>query len=311
MEKPYPVKRKLSYLFEGDDINGNLGTGIISLPRDLSAANRRLYRMNNHYGVEGMRISIPEKERFDDSSQLVVEVSVLPDTWLQRNAITEGFEQHQEMQKSVTDVHDRQKGRWADWRVYFDRFHGNGDYVTLKSEPNQHYGEWDYSDYTFLDNDGSTIITQHAYAMGDSEWDKTESKFSLLTAYKNLLQTPKLTQLPNSNDPTSLVAKSPYAQLGARHLGNAGIEIVEDMIEEGGNPPYSTEYFTPDREVIFEGRMPSNGRSIAIPPFIAPLGYVRINVRDDANTGELLDDDFEMELTVNVAGGSYKGVLAA
>ena len=288
---------------------GVSGSTILSLPRELSAHNRRLYRMNKFYAVNGGTIALElnEQEEGSQLSSILFKVEVLGDTWFERQAYQEAFKQWLEMRDSADAPNDL-KGRWNDWRVEMVNAQGN----LLDSAPNANYGDFDMSDYTFFKSDG-TVGTQIGYCHDMNDWDENDTSFSLTEAYKQMLMKPPVQDLPEVDAQTTL-ASSPYARFDTIETTGVGIEIMKDAIEEGANPPYSRAYQQPALEVVYEGRLPSMGSTIMLPSFIAPLGYVKITATADGidrNGAPLeLEDDTEFTLTFDVAKGDYKGVLA-
>lgn len=302
--KHYPVKTKLSFdMAVGNSEDGDSQMSeIISLPRELSAHNRRMYRMNKFYAINGGTISIDYNEHRGDLSNFVFTVKVLGDTWFERQAYQEAFTQWLEMRDSADAPNDL-KGRWNDWRV---KMH-TGQTSLLDSAPNANYGDFDMSDYTFFKSDGS-VGTQVAYCHAMTDWNENDSDFSLTEAYKQLLMKPPVQVLPEADAATSL-ASSPYARFDTIETTDVGLEIMKDAIEEGANPPYAREYQQPSLETVYQGRLPSIGSTVMLPSFIAPLGYIQVTVRVDDDSATL-EDDHEFNITLDVAKGAYKGVLA-
>lgn len=303
--KHYPVKTNLSFDIEPDEDTA-LSIEYVSLPRELSAHNRRLYRMNKHYAVNGGMVTLKAKEGFQDVSNIRIEINTLGDTWFERQAYQEGFKQWLEMKDSVDTPNDL-KGRWNDWRVKMLPNQNDSPSALLDSAPSSHYGSFDFSDYTFYKSDDS-VGTQIAYAGSMQTWNENETQFSLLEAYKQMLMKPPVQDLPET-DATQTLAASPYVRFDTIDTNEAGVEIMKDEIEEGANPPYSREYMPPSLECVYEGRLPSTGSTVHLPSFIAPLGYIQIVLRID-DSQETFIEDMELNLSLSVAHGDYKGVAA-
>ena len=278
----------------------------ISIPRELAAHNRRLYRMNKHYAVSGGMLSLRQKEGFQDISNVRIDIQVLGDTWFERQAYQEAFEQWLEM-RETTDTPNDLKGRWNDWRVLMDSQQSSDSTELLRSASITKYGDFDFSDYTFHKSDG-TVGTQLAYATNMTDWNESDSTFSMQEAYKQMLMKPPVQDLPEVDASTTL-ASSPYVRFDTIDTNEVGVEIMKDAIEEGFNPPYSRDYQQCDNETIFSGRLPSNGSTVHLPSFIAPLGYIKVLMRVDDSKEQFIED-MEFTLTLDVANGDYKGVAA-
>ncbi len=127
----------------------------IDLAQCLSFVNRRLYAQGYDYHVS--RVS------YINGSGGALNLMTLPDTWVTANAWVKAKALWKSMQNRVLKDNPSVKGKWADFKVYFDEAHFNGG--TASSGPNDNIlpvdgdnnainvGEWNMSTLVLPEHD--------------------------------------------------------------------------------------------------------------------------------------------------------------
>lgn len=100
--------------------NGN-STKYIDIAQCASAVNRRLYQQGKCYYVS--RVTVTAFGSTPGSSGAAVSLMTLPDNWVTSNAWVKAKALWNTMNKGVLHDNPSVKGKWADFKVLFDKDH--------------------------------------------------------------------------------------------------------------------------------------------------------------------------------------------
>jgi len=137
----------------------------IDLAQSLSFTNRKLYRQGRCYYIQKIQW-MSGNSLTGGSLASKLTLNTLPMGWVVRNSWVKAFALWKQMNKSVLSDNPSVQGKWADFKVFFDVNHANGDWgsagPTLNLKPFTgdqdgaqfiNDGEWYMSDYVTPQHD--------------------------------------------------------------------------------------------------------------------------------------------------------------
>jgi len=302
-----PTTRKLTFEITAEDAGG-----VIDIGQCLSLLNRKAFRQGMEYYVESFTLSA--------NVQSQVGLQYLSQTWVNTNAWVKAFRTWMKSQEQLEDF-DEIKGRYHDFKVFLGTAHAQiGMPANLKPDGIDFAAaalvdptisaNWAAS-HIQIPNDGAVGVTnEYELHMVGPDGAGISSK-GIVAGYANSRSRPV-------QDDPNIVATASWMDF-AFDDGDNLIEIRGDVISENDSPPY---LITEDTNFEFYpgGSNQGNGAGfgmditppLAINPitgsfttrhgagFVAPCGLVQFdNVASSSFT-----------LTLNIAVGPYKGVMA-
>jgi len=96
-------------------------TRYIDLGQSLSIVNRKLNRQGQCYYIHSIVAALPNA-----TGTSSLDIETVPDTWVANNAWVKAYSLWTEMNKKVLDDNPSVQGRWADFKVFFDKAHYAG-----------------------------------------------------------------------------------------------------------------------------------------------------------------------------------------
>lgn len=283
----------------------------ISISRDLSNLNRRLYRQGMQYAIGGLTIT----DDLGTSRGLEINVSTAGNTWITQNAWKKGQSLWMQMQKEVLDSNPSVKGKWADFKILMTEemaFANTRRALDGSMSPWQPGQEWERSLFVVPQHD---VVQSTGLVKAAEEWyacligpdDVANKTFSLVKAYEESRSTVQ-TEAPNV--PATL-PNSFYLKL--QDDGSQDPELAAIVIDENDAPPYAMGPGAyPGGEAFgVKGSMTRVGRGVMnnftpllhMPGFTAECGFVYIAAKSTEGTANC-------RLQVHLVPGEYKGVLA-
>lgn len=296
-KKTNPTQTRLSFEFDGGS------TQFIDIAQALSTINRKFYRQGVYYYVNSVEIYNNETG--------VVDLHVLPDTWVTKNAWNRGFNMFQKMNALAPDV---PRPKYHDFKVYMSDLHR----TTGSTEPRLHDinnasagggmtpDDWTYSQFTSADDDGDAIQNAdnfYAHMLGDHVGAPTNwLSIGLIRSYGDSRA------LPQTNDPVLPVEIStdPLNNLFDFSSEDMMNDIIERLDADNDGTPYESSVYIGDsanqmQQVARIGTEVGVGRVGRASGFCAPFGLICV-------------DPFGVEtafrVVLNLAQGTYHGVYA-
>ena len=213
----------------------------ISLSRDLSNLNRRLYRQGMQYAVGGLTITDDLVVAPATGRGLEINVSTAGNTWITQNAWKKGQALWMQMQKEVLESNPSVKGKWADFKVLmteemaFANTRRALDGSMSTWQPGQ---EWTRSLYVVPQHDvdpatGLVKAAEEWYACLIGPDDVGNKVFSLVKAYEESRSTVQ----PIAPNVPAALPNSFYLKL--QDDGSQDPELAGVIIDENDQPPGS------------------------------------------------------------------------
>lgn len=295
--------RHLRYEVTNSGTPGTETSHYIDLFRDLSAINRQLIRQGQIAHVS--RITVVSRNTGSSPGQDAgfVSASVIPDSWVTRNAWKYAFGLWTKMQnKAIEASPNNRKPRWNDFKIRaLGAYASSPTFLTpLDNGGNSLLlGEWVYS--RFVSPDGTTgadeytihMLGQHIGAPG------AFSSVGLVESYKNNRATV-------ATDSPFLVNASDDPLANLFDAGTTHDEVLEDMNTEGDAPPYDLDDYAgstnnmPQPLVVAHNTLGTDGRCV-LNGFAAMCGLIELEV-----TSPIASDVYSV--LVELKAGSHKGL---
>lgn len=298
-KKTSPTQLRLSFEFAGNT------TQFIDIAKALSIINRKFYRQGVYYYVNSVELYNNEDAHVD--------LHVLPDTWVTKNAWNRGFNAFQKMNSMVDGITNIGRPKYHDFKVYMSELH----MTTGSANPALHginstsagmaADEWAYSQFISADDDGDAVqqadnfyvhmLGPHAGAA--TNWDSV----GLIISYRDTRSYPDPTGEPvllstSSDDPiTNVFDFSSEEQMN---------DIITQLDQDNDETPYDSNALVGQsvnnmQHVSRLVTTTSIGRVAKDAGFCAPFGLICVDPQDTATA---------FRLVLNLAPGTYHGVYA-
>ena len=304
------VVRHLKYTIASQD---SQQYSYINLARDLSAMNRQLFRQARMYKVKSITL-------IDDDESKYVQFGIAGDTWAMRNSVKRAYRRWNEMNDQVLAEQPELKARWNDFKPYVSQGHYNvavGGAGTVESPEDiqgnkVQYGEWVHS--VFESPDGTTsadgyvvgILGDHLGTPGDGNM----TYVGLIQSYGDARGT-----ISNQEPTVSVTAAADDPLVNLLDAGTQFDEIVENIVQEGDEPPYMLEKSgnyggayvgaannLPDELMVAELNSSSATDGLQrIYNLDVPLGVIRIDHATETGSTNF-------SIVIELAEGKYKGI---
>lgn len=302
-KKTSPTQTRLSFEFSGN------ATQYIDTAAALCAINRKFYRQGVYYYVNSVEVY--------NNSTGVLDLHVLPDTWITKNAWSRGFQLFQKMNAMAdTPVSGVGRPRYHDFKVYMNKRH----FETGSTYPSLHNinggsnhnlivpDEWAYSQFVSADDDGDS--TQEAdnffvHMLGGHEgetqnWDSV----SLIKSYaESRVTVPYADLSDNQVDITD-----PLLNIFDFSSEEQMNDIITNLKLDNDQAPYNQDSYVGELDANLQhvariGTEQGIGRVGRAAGFCAPFGLICVDPH-----GLPVGDTFRVVL--NLAVGTYHGVYA-
>ena len=275
-------------------------SAFLNIAKDLSRANRRLYRAGKDYHIR--KISIVSKDTPNMGNR--ISFSTIPDSWVARSAWKRGFETWRMMQAEATkqtagDI----RGTWDDFKVYMSPSHVGGTVLEPKDNGGNTYpaGEWVYT--KLVSPDGTTGADDfHLTMLGDHSGSAGAwSRVGLIKSFGESRAT------VNDNEPNVPGTASDDPLVNVFDYGTTIDEVIDRMEVEGDSPPYDVASYPGDntntpKPLVAQDTSIVDGRA-TVGGFNAICGLIEVEA-----TSALPND--VISILVEVAPGNYRGIAA-
>jgi len=281
----------------------------IDLAQCLSAVNRRLYHQGKCYYIS--------RVTYINSGGGTLGLATLPDNWITANAHVKAKALFDQMNKNVLQDNPSIRGKWADFKVFFDTAHYTGGFTsagpTLNILPVDaasnavSAGEWYMS--TFVspqhDVDPATGVELAAdeykgHMLGDDSG--SPGAYGSVGIIKGYAETRARVQI--APDVPAGMQTNWMTEL--TDLGGQDPELANVLEDANDNPPYDRDdYVGGDTNFnggVFQSTLVTNATIVQDKDlgFKVPLGLIKV-VHNSQSVGGLI---------IHLAPGNYKGVMA-
>jgi hypothetical protein len=299
-KKGTPAVTRLSFRFTGQ------GTKYIDIAAALSAVNRRLYRQGLYYYVNSVE--------YFDAQQNMVDILVLPDTWITRAAHRRAKGVFDAMNEKAIHASGTIIPKYHDFKVYMDSLHQ----TTGTTMPALHHDNADHEIYGPDDWEYSKLVTADANDLDSNPDDfflhmvgphtgSTDNRTSvgIIKSYGDTRAQP---QTSNPVLPTELLA-DPLVNMfdGVEEQTN---EILENLGDDNDATPYDANVYVGEltKSLVQVARLSTSegggGRVSIGSGFCAPCGLIMVDPDNDNSQPNTF------RIVLNLAVGTYNGVYA-
>ena len=315
-KKTNPTTTRLSFEFTGGE------TKFIDLAKALSIVNRKLYRQGVYYYVNSIEV-------YNDSDEYV-DVHVLPDNWITRNAYVRAQAIFEQMNDLVLNNQRTIAPKYHDFKVYMSNLHrtagsadpegygvrtlqGGIDSQTLTAD------NWEYSQLISADSDGDTAVDTNGNIVVNQEADNfylhmigdhfgNSNNWESVGVIKSYAETRRRANFVGEPviEPANLRA-DPMANLFDWSSEEQLNDIITRLDLDNDETPYEHDNYVGEHKdtMCQVARLVTTqtiGRTATAPGFCAPLGLIAID------SAVASGDAFRV--VINVAPGTYHGVYA-
>lgn len=307
-----PCVRHLRYQLTNSGTPGTETSHFISLARDLSAVNRRLYRQGKHYFVK--KITVTSR----DSDNGLVSVSAAPNSWVLSAAWKKAFR----LWNSMREGHGGAPGsglprgvspaKWADFKVYLSNDHRTATMAVPLDNGNNPVSladsEWIHA--RFISPDGTTGADEFtAHLLGTDVG--AVGAYTSVGIVKGYAQSRRTVQQDDSGD----FIDTDSWMVNLFDDGTTLDEVAEDLKDDGDLPPYDLDNYPGGntnmpkpivqqmKALVQSAAGATNAPSITLGGIQAPIGVLEIETQSGVP-----EDVFDV--LIELAEGDYKGVKA-
>lgn len=297
-KKTNPTITRLAFHASGNS------TKYIDIAQALSIINRKAYRQGLYYYINSIEMY--------NSEDGYVDVSVIPDTYVTRNAWKRAFRKFQKMNGMV----DTARPKYHDFKIYMSDQHRLGskmspDMFGLDGDYQNHTAdEWAYSQFVSMDDDGDAIqeadnffvhmIGDHSGQADGSNWNS----IGLIKSYADSKPEPDQT-----GEPVLSVAHvtDPLNNLFDASSEEALNDIRTNLDLDNDETPYNAdklvgEHHDDMQQVARLATSAITGRVTKQTGFCAPMGLICLEPSTEIST--------TWRVVINLAVGTYHGVYA-
>lgn len=301
---------ELSYIFK---FPGSSGTKYIDIAQCASMVNRRLYRQGRCYYVSKITAVM--------AGGGSITLCTLPDTWVISNAWVKAFNLWKSMQNRVLKDNPSVKGKWRDFKVFFDPAHVNGGFgasgPTDNLKPSDcagteiKDGEWNMSTLVLPQHDvdpaTGVVLAADEFEVHMIGADVGGPLPANLTS-GGIVKMYQDTRARQNQDP--LVPGTMPDSWGTQltDSGSQDPELADLIDAENDLPPYDNDEYPGGGGNFDGGCIQSILMSTATLPidkdlgFKVPLGLIKVGWQVESYAGVFLK--------IDLVPGNYKGLLA-
>jgi len=304
-KKGTPAQIRLSFEFTGGT------TQFIDLARALSQINRKAYSQGVYYYVNSVE--------YYDNADNVVNLHVIPDTWVTRAAYRRARGLYEELSNRALDTAGGGiEGKYHDFRVYMSDLHRttgskNASFHNVNDLPDAVFSEeWNYSQFVTADvNDGSSPADEfYAHMIGPetgsgSGASSNVTSVGIIESYATTRGTVNAVT-PNTGN---IDLSDPLLNLLDYSPEEVQNDVITNLKGSYDEPPYDIDVYPGQRA----GHMQHVARLVTSAGvarvqygagFCAPLGLICVDPIDG------MDPQNDYRIVINLAPGTYHGVYA-
>lgn len=300
--------RYLRYELNNSSSAGTETSHYVDLARDLSVVNRRLMRSGRVYHIKKISVVSSNTPNIGPDNPIGqqgrISASVIPLSWVARQAWKRGFQTWQKMNSEAMHANLKSvQGTWADFKVYMHSGQTTHTLLTPKDNGGNSYsvGEWTYSKYvspdgtTGADEFGAWMLGAHSGSVG--AW----TNIGLIKSYAES----RATVQDGSPFVPSNLSDDPLVNVF--DYGTTVDEVLDNVEGDNDQAPYNI-YTYPGEDgngpqpMVVQDTTLVDGRAI-MSGFEAMLGLVEFEIKSP-----LVNDVYSV--LVELAPGPYRGIKA-
>jgi len=277
----------------------------IDLMQCASIVNRRAYRQGMNVAVGGFTVI------GGGTGTGFITINRLPETWVMTNAWEKAFRHWQKQQKEALEGSESVKGRFNDFKVYFDQAHYDarsrptGSNLLPLGTAGIAYPlqpDWDYSRIVVPNSPASgTNWEPFMQMIGGQPIDTNPTSLGLIKAYANSRSVP---QSPDPDVPADVVDDNNVFRR-MFDLGDNNQDVLDLAVFNNRQLPYNQDDYpgeNPDAaEFVSSVRLANSQSQTQVAGAAFPCGLIQINTQ--ALTGGV-------SLIVHLVAGDARGYLA-
>ncbi len=297
---------ELSYSFTIPANSGSPATKYIDIAQVASAVNRRLYEQGKCYYVSRLTLV--------SGGASTVALATLPDNWVTANAHTKAKALWNQMNQSVLDDNPSVKGKWSDFKVFFDSAHFSGGFTSagptdnllpLSGGSEVKPGEWYMSTFVSpqhnVDGAGVELPADEykAHMLGaDVGAAGSRSSAGIIAGYEETRARVQIAPDVPADMQTNWMTE-------LTDFGGQDPELANVIEDANDNPPYDLDEYPGGagnfnlgvtQSFLITTTSLASDKDIG---FKAPLGLMKVQYQGAAAT-----------LIIHLAPGNYKGLMA-
>jgi hypothetical protein len=298
-----PTQLRLSFEFQGNQ------TQFIDIAQALSAINRKLARQHAYYYVNSVELY--------NNEDAFVDLHVVPDTWVVRNAVTRGKAIFDNMNELVTGNRRSILPKYHDFKVYMSNLHR----TTGTTPPSLHNinsaatgypsDEWAYSQLVSADDDGDANQQADNFYLhilgGHSGSSANWESVGLVRSYaEGRARSNATNPVVDAGSGTTAGFGDPLMNLLDFSSEEQINDIATRLDEDNDAAPYDLDQYIGEasgsmQQVARLVTTATNGRVTTAPGFCAPFGLICVDPQSTATA---------FRLVINLAPGTYHGTYA-
>lgn len=277
----------------------------IDLMQCASIVNRRAYRQGMNVAVGGFTVI------GGGTGTGFLTINRLPETWVMTNAWEKAFRHWQKQQREALEGSESVKGRYNDFKVYFDQAHFDartrptGSNLLPLGTAGIAYPaavDWDYSKIVVPNSPASgTNWEPFLQMVGGSPIISNPTSLGLIKAYANSRST------PHSADPDVPADVVDDNNVFRRmfDLGDNNEDVIDNAVYSNNGLPYNQGTYpgeNPDAaEFVSSVRLANTQSQTQVAGAAFPLGLIQINTQELTGGCQLI---------VHLVAGDARGYLA-
>lgn len=276
----------------------------IDIAQCLSLMNRKLVRQGQMFRVKGLRVW------HDGTDTFRVKAATIPTNWVARNAWVKGKALWDKMNAMALEEGDiGMLPKYHDYKVYMNANHKADSNIIPCDADDQQVSttdaEWVYSTYS---DSGSTSDNYDVKMLGQHEGSTSDyTCVGLIEAYR------QSRIRPSTDEPLwpSDALDSPWFKLFGDDDQTG--DVLTDLRDDNDAPPYPAAFYIGDGGggtgfvddggfgvgTVSAGKAGAANNIATFPSFDCPLGLLRIEIDDDANTAAV---NFHISFDVDIIG---------
>lgn len=275
----------------------------VDLARDLSVVNRRLMRSGRVYHIKKITVVSSNTPNIPDAPEAGrISASVIPLSWVSRQAWKRGFQTWQKMNSEAMHANlPSVQGTWADFKVYMHSGQTTHTLLTPKDNGGNSYsvGEWTYSKY--VSPDGTTGADEFgAWMLGDHSG--SAGAWNHIGLIKSYAESRATVQDGSPFVPSNL---SDDPLVNVFDYGTTVDEVLDNVEGDNDQAPYNIYTYPGEasngpQPMVVQHSTIVDGRAM-LGGFEAMLGLVEFEIKSPVE-----NDTYS--ILVELAPGPYRGI---
>ena len=296
--KTAPTQLRLS--FEG---SGN-GTKFIDIAKAASIINRKFIRQGVYFYVNSVELY--------NNEDAYVDLHVLPDNWITKNAHQRGFKLFQKMNALTNEAGFQMRPKYHDFKVFMSPLHQSTGSMDpslhgINGNPVQHTADdWEYSKFVSADDDGdSNQQADDFYVHMIGGHVGSTANWTSVSLIKSYSESRTTVQIDDPNDDNT-VNDDPLVNVFDMSSEEQMNDLITNLQQDNDDPPYDYNFYIGEstsnmQQVARLATSAITGRVAKASGFCVPFGLICVDPQDTATA---------YRVVINLAQGTYHGTYA-